>query len=296
MSHVMTYASPSTPSRLVSLDAYRGLAMALMASAGLRIPQVVDALKTNDPTWQWLKYHTDHVQWTNIAFWDLIQPAFMFMVGAAMPFSIASRQAKGQSFARMLVHAVWRSVLLVALAIFLTSAHEKQTAWVFTNVLAQIGLGYTFLFLVAWLRPTWQFVAAGAILVLYWLAWAMYPLPPDGFDFTKVGVKADWQYQLSGFAAHWDKNWNFGTRFDQWFLNLFPRGTNAKGLPDTFTGNPGGYVTLNFVTSLVTMIFGLLAGQLLRSGTIDGGPKIVWLLAGAAVGLGSGWLLGRTGL
>lgn len=294
MAESLSYASPGLPpsgqtGRLVSLDAYRGLAMALMASAGLRIGQVVDKLPNPGPTWKWLKYHTDHVEWTNIALWDLIQPAFMFMVGAAMPFSIASRHARGQSFARMLLHAIWRSFLLVVLAIFVTSAHEKQTAWVFTNVLAQIGLGYAFLFLIAWLRPTWQFVVAFAILFFYWLAWALYPLPPDGFNFTTVSVKANWPYHLHGFAAHWDKNWNLGTRFDQWFLNLFPRS-------EPFTGSTGGYVTLNFIPSLVTMIFGLLAGELLRSGTTGPARKILWLLAGAAVGIGAGWMLDQTGV
>jgi heparan-alpha-glucosaminide N-acetyltransferase len=64
--------------------------------------------------------------------------------------------------------------------------------------------------------------------------------------------------QLSGFAAHWEKNTNFAAAFDTWFLNLFPR-------DKPFLFNGGGYQTLNFIPSIATMIFGLLAGQLLRS-------------------------------
>src|SRR5712671_5377459 len=85
--------SPSVarpPARLISLDAFRGLAMILMVSAGLGIPAVAKAYPDH-PVWQRLAFHTDHVAWTGCGLWDLIQPCFMFMVGAAIPFSIASR-------------------------------------------------------------------------------------------------------------------------------------------------------------------------------------------------------------
>src|SRR6185436_18498141 len=51
---------------------------------------------------------------------------------------------------------------------------------------------------------------------------------------------------------------NPAATFDLWFLNLFPRET-------PFTFNAGGYQTLNFIPSLATMIFGLIAGRLMRS-------------------------------
>ena len=63
-----------------------------------------------------------------------------------------------------------------------------------------------------------------------------------------------------GFFAHWNKNRNAAAAFDRWFLNLFPR---PDGKP--FVVNEGGYATLNFVPSIATMIFGVLAGELLRS-------------------------------
>jgi heparan-alpha-glucosaminide N-acetyltransferase len=148
-----------------------------------------------------LAAQSDHVAWSGCALWDLIQPAFMFMVGVAVPWSVANRQARGQSFARMLGHATGRAVLLVLLAVFLTSAWSRQTEWVFTNVLAQIGLGYPFLFLLAFTGPRTPWMAAFGILIAYWLAFALYPLPPADFDWKAVGVPADWAH-LSGFAAH----------------------------------------------------------------------------------------------
>ena len=62
-----------------------------------------------------------------------------------------------------------------------------------------------------------------AILIGYWAAFALYPLPPSDFDYQKVGVPADWPYHYSGFTAHWNKNSNLAWAFDTWILNLFPR-------------------------------------------------------------------------
>ncbi len=243
-------------SRLTSIDAYRGFVMLLMASEGLGFARVAAKFPENK-FWHFLAYQTEHVEWLGCTLWDLIQPSFMFLVGVVLPFSIANRIAKNESFRRLLGHAIWRSFLLIALGIFLRSIGHKQTYFTFEDVLTQIGLGYTFLFLFAWTRPRTQFIAAILILIFYWAAFALYPQPPPDFDYAKVGVPADWPH-LQGFAAHWDKNVNFAATADQWFLNLFPR-------ESPFIFNGGGYLTLNFVPALATMIFGLLAGELLRS-------------------------------
>src|SRR5437870_3072952 len=112
-------AAPATP-RLLSLDAYRGAIMLLMVSAGLGIPTVAKSF-THSPIWQELAHQTDHVVWSGCSLWDLIQPSFMFMVGVAMPFSHASRLAKGQSRPIIAAHVVWRSLFLCLLGIFLIS-------------------------------------------------------------------------------------------------------------------------------------------------------------------------------
>jgi predicted acyltransferase len=243
------------PDRLVSLDAYRGMTMVAMASGGLALSQVARNFP-DSRFWQIVGYQFEHVPWVGCALWDLIQPSFMFMAGVAMAYSCASRKAHGQSYGRMLWHAVVRSLVLILLGIFLRSDGRSQTNFTFEDVLTQIGLGYTFLFLL-WGRPAWlQLLASMAILGGYWWYFYAHPLPPADFDFATVGVGADWPH-LEGMAAHWDKNTNAAAAFDQWFLNLFPR-------PKPFVYNGGGYLTLSFVPSLVTMIFGLLAGEVLR--------------------------------
>jgi predicted acyltransferase len=273
--------------RLASIDAYRGLVMLLMMAEVLRLSTVARAVP-DSAFWRCLAYHQSHVEWVGCSLHDLIQPSFSFLVGAALPFSIASRRARGQSLLRMTVHAVWRSLVLVALGIFLRSVNHRQTYYTFEDTLTQIGLGYTFLFLLG-LRPVRdQWVALIAILAGYWAAFALYPVPPD-FDYTQVGVSQAWlqDHGLTGFAAHWNKNSNLAWAFDTWFLNLFPR-------EQPFTHNGGGYATLSFIPTLGTMILGLMAGGVLRSERTGWG-KVTWLTAAGAAFLALGWLLGWLG-
>lgn len=278
-------AAPGTE-RLVSLDAFRGAIMLLMASSGLGLATVARHYPESD-VWKFIGHHAEHAPWAGCTLWDLIQPAFMFMVGVALPYSLANRIARGQSLGSAFAHALWRSAALVLLAIFLTSNWSTRTEWVFTNVLAQIGLGYPFLFLLGLARPRTQAATALAILVLSWLAFALHPLPPAGFDWASVGVPAGWPH-LTGFAAHWEKSFNFAATFDRWFLNLFPR-------EKPFLFSTGGYQTLNFIPSLATMIGGLLAGQLLRSGLATT-EKLKRLAIAGCAGVAAGWMLDLAGL
>src|SRR5688572_610929 len=89
--------APPAKERLVSLDAYRGAIMLLMASSGFGLAQVAREFPES-AVWKFLGSQFDHVVWTGCALWDLIQPAFMFMVGVAVPWSIANRRARGESF------------------------------------------------------------------------------------------------------------------------------------------------------------------------------------------------------
>ena len=101
---------PAPPSRaatprLTSLDVFRGVTMLFMASEILHIPSVARQFPDSGFA-RFLADMLDHRAWVGCVPWDLIQPAFMFMVGVSLPYSIASRRAKGQSFARMLAHSV----------------------------------------------------------------------------------------------------------------------------------------------------------------------------------------------
>jgi heparan-alpha-glucosaminide N-acetyltransferase len=250
-------AAASTKTRIISIDAFRGLVMFLMLAEAMRLWTLHQAFP-DSRFWALVAFNTSHVPWQGCSLHDLIQPAFSFLAGASLPFSIASRRSRGESFGRMLGHAVWRSAALILLGIFLRSLESPRTYWTFEDTLTQIGLGYTFLFLLAFASVRVQIVSVATILVGFWAAFVLYPLPPAGFDYTQVGVPANWPHLYSGFLAHFNKNSNLSWAFDVWFLNLFPR-------ESPFRFNSGGWSTLSFIPTLATMMLGVWSGQWLRT-------------------------------
>ncbi len=242
--------------RLLSLDAFRGLIMTLMLAEGMHLHQVARAFP-HSAIWSVIGFNTEHVDWQGCSLHDLIQPGFSFLVGAALPFSIASRKMKGQAFGNMFGHAVRRALVLIFLGVFLRSLNSRHTYFTFEDTLTQIGLGYVFLFLLGFARVRTQVITLVLILICFWAAFALYPAPGPQFDYARVGVPPDWSHNYTGFLSHWNKNSNLAWRFDVWFLNLFPR-------EQTFVFNEGGWSTLSFIPTLGTMIMGLLAGEWLK--------------------------------
>ncbi|MCY2967934.1 MAG: DUF5009 domain-containing protein [Planctomycetota bacterium] len=268
--------------RLTSADAYRGFVMFLMMAEVLRFSAVAKVFPESS-FWRFLAFHQSHVEWTGCSLHDLIQPSFSFLVGLSLPFSIASRQRRGQGFWHMFLHAELRAVVLVLLGVWLRSTHASQTNWTFEDTLSQIGLGYVFLFLLGFTSLWGQLSAFLVIIVGYWGAFAWYQLPGPDFDYAAVKVPADWaeQHNFSGFMEHWNKNSNLAWKFDAWFLNLFPR-------EKPWEANGGGYSTLSFIPTLGTMILGLLAGGLARL-TVPGWKKLLFFATAGVACLGLGY-------
>src|SRR5258708_11825248 len=101
-------ATTSSPGRLTSIDAYRGFVMALMMGEVLNFGRVAANLPDSQ-FWKFLAYHQSHVSWIGCSLHDLIQPSFSFLVGVALPFSMASRAARGQSKSLTTAHVLWRA-------------------------------------------------------------------------------------------------------------------------------------------------------------------------------------------
>ncbi|MEM0969089.1 MAG: DUF5009 domain-containing protein, partial [Verrucomicrobiota bacterium] len=257
--------------RLLSLDVYRGMVMLLLASSGLGIAKV--AAKYENPIAQWLHFQGTHPDWNSqfviigLSLWDLIQPAFMFIVGVSMPFSDEKRARLGESFQQRLRHAWTRALLLTLLGVFLQSLRHDQTYWLFTNVLSQIGLGYGFLFLLVGKSWRTQFITGGAILLGYYFLMLLFPRG------------------LESWRLHFENGTTFPQQFDTWLLNLFPR-------EKPFLSH--AYSTLNFIPSIVTMLMGLMSGQLLKDTTVQAETKLKRLGTAAGILLVSGAILGLT--
>jgi predicted acyltransferase len=280
--------APSLPvRRIASVDVYRGFVMLLMMAEVLSLETVSNKL-AGSSFWRFLAFHQSHVPWVGCSLHDMIQPSFTFLVGVVLPYSIAGRAAIGAKFPALLRHAAVRSLILIFLGIFLRSMDAKQTYFTFEDTLTQIGLGYTFLFILGFQSQRVQIGALVLILVGYWLAFALYPLPGAGFDYAAAGADPNWAHNLKGFAAHWNMNTNLAWAHDRWFLNLFPRET-------PFQYNYGGYQTLSFIPTLGTMILGLLAGNALKSATTDRQTIKFFVVTGLSL-VALGLLLNFTGI
>jgi predicted acyltransferase len=264
-----------TIKRIASVDVYRGFVMVLMMGEVLSFKSVAGAFPDNS-FWQYVSFNQTHVPWVGCSLHDIIQPSFTFLVGVVLPFSVAGRLNKGQKFSSLLRHTIMRSIILICLGIFLRSIHSGQTNFTFEDTLTQIGLGYSFLFILSFYSQRVWLIALIVILVGYWLAFALYPLPAPTFDYAAAGVSSDNVYNLHGIAAHWNKNTNVAYSFDRWFLNLFPR-------EKPFLNNNGGYSTLSFIPTLGTMIFGLFAGSILKDSNNQKEKMMIFIITGTSL-------------
>ncbi|WP_417850022.1 hypothetical protein [Thalassoglobus sp.] len=304
--------------RLVSLDAFRGFIMVMLAANGFGLYKLSTTDESselwnilNRETFEQIAFHFEHPPWQScfvpgstdatvgnawlkwkVSFWDLIQPAFMFMVGMAMPFSYARRESSGQSALTRTIHAFLRAVVLVLLAVFLYSQGNDSTNWMFTNVLGQIGLGYFFVYLMLGF-PRWAQISAFVVILIgTTLAGQFVPLSQE---FVPEEVNAS--YERGEIFAEpyrqWSKNWNVFHEFDLWFLNQFPRPErdNPEEIPHRF--NRGGYTTLNFVPSMATMLLGVFLGQFVLIAPRNG-KTFLWLLLAALLCTGLGVAAGAT--
>jgi heparan-alpha-glucosaminide N-acetyltransferase len=232
--------------RYLALDAYRGFIMLMLISTGFGF----HALKEH-ATWGWLARQFDHVAWEGGVFWDLVQPAFMFIVGVAMPFALAVREQKGATFADNARHVAIRALKLVLLSQALMIISGQRLHFQLINVLSQIAFTYFLTFWILQLRPKAQVGAAAGLLAFHSALFYLFP-GPEG-PFSKEG--------------------NIGQAID-----LAVLGYNY----------PGFYVTINFLTSTVTTLAGAWTGLLLLSDRSDR-EKLKWIVLGALAAFALGF-------
>jgi heparan-alpha-glucosaminide N-acetyltransferase len=249
---VGTEAPPkrSSQPRYLALDAFRGFIMLVLVSGGFGLA----ALAKQRPEFTGIANQFDHMPWEWISFWDLIQPAFMFMVGVAMPFAIARRVEQGTTRSRLFWHVVARALRLILASEMLISIGAGRMQFQLINVLAQVGITYFLCYLIMQLKPRWQVAIAGALLVGHWALFVAFP-----------GTEGPFM----------SKTTNVGAEIDKFVF----------GHP-----NDDDWTTINFLTSTVTTLFGAWTGQLLRSDRSHGERMLILAIA-AVLCLALGWLI-----
>ena len=216
---------------------------------------------------------------------DLMAPLLLLTSGLPIE-SLWTRMAPASASRGHLVERLWRWGVLLACGTYLWLNFRHIGQLTLHGVLPQIALGYVFAFLLVNRVRTVQVTAVTVILVGYWLAFLLYPLPPPGFDPATVGV-APGDEVFTGFFAHWNKNTNLAADFDVWLLNLLPRS-------EPFVFSVHGYQTLNFIPTMPTMILGIMTGEYLRRDRSRHELRNGLVIAGGLAILGgllAGWLL-----
>ncbi len=134
----MNYSNPSSLTkspRVLSIDIFRGLTILVMIFvndvAGVKgLP--------------WWTYHIPPGE-QGLTYVDVVFPAFLFIVGMAIPLAIDKRKIKGDSPILILYHIIVRSLSLVAIGLLIMNGRDMDpgatgisyTAW---NVLMFIGV------------------------------------------------------------------------------------------------------------------------------------------------------------
>jgi len=253
-----TASPPLRTERLVSLDALRGFDM-FWITGGTAILMGLGKV-IHRPFFDKFLEQFDHVPWQGLHFYDLIWPLFMFIMGAAIPLSLAKRRAKGETDRRLLLHALWRAIVMFCLGtvtqgnLLLFDWHRFRPCY---SVLHGLAAGYLIATIVAVkVKAKWHGPTIAAFLLAYWAVVMLIPLPGVGAGvLTPQGNLPTYVDQLILGDLHYGEN--------TWFLSYLGFGASV--------------------------LLGVLAGQVLMS---DRSPrrKLYRLLGAGALTLAAGLL------
>ena len=210
-----------------------------------------------NPAMEMLEVQLHHAKWEGLHAWDLIWPLFLFVVGAAMPYSFSKRLAAGDAKKRLYLHIVKRAAILWVLGLTVDGSllrYDLSKLGLYGGTLHTIAVGYLIAAVIMLnMKLVWQIILTAALLLLYWVLMMYVPAPGGG-----AGVMTP--------------DGNLATYLETLVLGDFRFGANYV------------YLLPSMVFGSMVM-FGVLAGQLLRSETSPA-AKVVSL-----VGVGVGCLL-----
>lgn len=236
--------------RLVSLDAFRGLTIMLMI------------LVNNPGSWSTVYAPLRHAEWHGCTPTDLVFPFFLYIMGAAMAFSLAKRTQKFASRRSLYPHIILRSLSLIAIGLFLGLYPQFDFGVMrIPGVLQRIGLCYFFAsMIVLHSGKKGQIAWIISLLLGYWALMALVPFPGKGSD-----------------------PWLLGGNFAQYIDNIILKGHLYK--PDF---DPEGLVST--IPAIAQVLIGFCTGDWIRSDRKAPEKTIgMFLVANVLVFLGIIW-------
>jgi predicted acyltransferase len=258
------------PSRVLSVDLLRGIAVAFM-------------ILVNDPgDWGHVYHPLNHAAWNGWTLTDLVFPAFLFLMGASMVFSLAARVAKGNCTGSLAAHLFARGGRILLLGLVL--AYFPEMHWHtlrYFGVLQRIALCYVLVGLVLLMtrRLRWLAAVVAAILITYWALLRFVPVPQFGVPGRDVPL--------------WDQTANLTAWLDRATVAFTQRWLHMGAL---FEHNRDPEGVLSTLPAVASTLLGAMAGVWMRRvghGRIRVQTMRVGLLAAgaASVVLGEIWSL-----
>lgn len=241
------------PTRLVSLDAFRGVTIAGML------------LVNNPGSWSTIHPPLRHAPWHGWTPTDLIFPFFLFIVGVAMTFSFAARVERGDDRRALMLNAARRAAILFGLGLVLHGFpnYLDLGGLRIPGVLQRIALAYLAASaIVLYLGRNAQLIATTLLLLGYWTAIMLVPVPGGSAGVLEPGLDL---------GAYIDRA-VFGTEH----LWSQSRTWDPEGLFST-------------LPAVATVLLGVFSGSWLRSDSTST-TKAVGLFIAGAVGIVIGLL------
>jgi predicted acyltransferase len=252
---VVSAAPPSVKERLLALDFFRGLTMFLLIGESTLLYEHLRDPRLAGTVLGFIGTQLDHHAWAGLRFWDLVQPFFMFIVGAALAFSVAKREGRGESRKAITRHVIIRSVTLLVLGWALYCIGPGRITFRFQNVLAQLGVTYPIAYFLMRRKPRWQ------------IAWS--------FAFILAAEVIYRTFGVAGYDQPFVPDHNFGS----WVDMLLGGELSA-----------GHWVAFNAIPTAAHTIWGVLAGKWLMSAAVPK-KKLAWLAGLGAAGVAAGFAL-----
>lgn len=245
--------------RLLSLDVMRGLIMFLLAAESCFLYISLRKVSDGGP-FEGLIRQFEHHPWHGLYFWDLVQPAFMFIAGTAMYYSYQSRLKKGLSWRANMPQILKRCFRLFILGVALHCIYAGRMVFELWNVLTQLSFTLFITYLIIRMSLVQQFLISMLFVLSFEVLFRMVNIP--GYDQPFVMGK------------------NFGSWFDMLVMGKI---------------NGDGWVAINILTTTAHSIWGAMAGKILLESRNDG-QRMKFLLLGAIGLLVMGYALDLSGI